>query len=101
VAGPIQESGLEVMRRLASFPGVTPWPIYASLVMSDAQTARGVMRQPGISSAVEMFDEVTVAFCAVGSWTPPNSLMMMNPAINEADRAALVKRGVVAEIAST
>ncbi len=101
VAGPIQESGLEVIRRLSSFPGVQPWPIYASLVMSDAQTARGVLRQPGVKAAVEMFDEVTVALCAVGSWVPPNSLMMMNPAITDADRSMLLRRGVVAEVAST
>lgn len=101
VAGPIQESGLEVIRRLASLPGVQPWPIYSSLVMSDAQTAQGVMRQPGIRAAVEMFDAVTVALCAVGSWAPPNSLMMMNPAFSDEDRAALLSRGVVAEIAST
>lgn len=101
VAGPIQESGLEVIRRLASLPGVQPWPIYSSLVMSDAQTARGIMRQPGIRAAVEMFDEVTVALCAVGSWAPPNSLMMMNPAFSDEDRAGLLERGAVAEIAST
>ena len=101
VAGPIQESGLEVIRRLSSFPGVQPWPIYASLVMSDAQTAQGILRQPGVRAAVEIFDEVTVALCAVGSWVPPNSLMMMNPAISDADRARLLRRGVVAEVAST
>lgn len=101
VAGPIQDSGLEVIRRLASFPGVQPWPIYASLIMSDAQTAQGVLREPGIRSAVEMFDEVTVALCAIGSWVPQNSLMMVNPAITDADRARLLRRGVVAEIAST
>lgn len=101
VAGPIQESGLEVIRRLASLPGVQPWPIYASLVMSDAQTASGTMRQPGVRDAVELFDEVTVALCAIGSWVPPNSLMMANPAITDADRAQLLRRGVVAEIAST
>jgi len=101
VAGPIQESGLEVIRRLASFPGVQPWPIFASLVMSDAQTAAGILRQPGVSAAVEMFDEVTVALCAVGSWVPSNSLMMMNPAISDGDRAHLLRRRVVAEVAST
>lgn len=101
VAGPIQESGLEVIRRLANLPEVQPWPIYASLIMSDAQTARGVLREPGISSAVEMFDEVTVAICAIGSWAPPNSLMMVNPAITEADRTRLLRQGVVAEIAAT
>lgn len=101
VAGPIQESGLEVIRRLASFPGVQPWPIYASLVMSDAETAKGTLRQPDVKAAVQMFDEVTVALCAVGSWAPPNSLMMMNPAISDRDRAHLLRRGVVAEVAST
>lgn len=101
VAGPIQESGLEVIRRLASFPGVQPWPIYASLVMSDAQTAQGTLRQPTVRAAVEMFDEVTIAIGAIGSWMPPNSLMMMNPAITDQDRTRLLKRGVVAEIAST
>ena len=101
VAGPTQESGLEVIRRLASFPDVQPWPIYASLGMSDEQTARGVLRQPGVSTAVEMFDEVTVALCAIGSWDPPNSLMMMNPAITDQDRTRLLGRGVVAEIAAT
>lgn len=101
VAGPIQESGLEVIRRLASFPGVQPWPIYSSLVMSDAQAAQGMLRQPGIRDAVAMFDQVTVALCAVGSWAPPNSLMMMNPAIGDSDREHLLKRGVVAEVAAT
>ncbi|WP_158685322.1 sugar-binding transcriptional regulator [Microbacterium halophytorum] len=101
VAGPIQESGLEVMRRLANFPGVQPWPMFTSLVMSDAQTAGGVLRQPGISGAVEMFDHVTVALCAIGSWIPSNSLMMMNPAVSDRDRAHLLDRGVVAEVAAT
>lgn len=101
VAGPIQESGLEVIRRLSSLPHVQPWPIYASLVMSDAQTAQGILRQPGARAVVEMFDEVTVALCAIGSWAPPNSLMMVNPAITDEDRERLLARGVVAEIAST
>lgn len=101
VAGPIQESGLEVIRRLASFPGVHPWPLYSSLVMSDAQTAQGMLREPNIRSAVEMFDAVTVALCAIGSWTPPNSLMMVNPALTDDDRRLLLRRGVVAEIGAT
>ncbi|MBK0418368.1 hypothetical protein JD276_04890 [Leucobacter sp. CSA1] len=101
IAGPVEESGLEVIRRLAAFPGVHPWPIYSSLVMSDAATATGTLRQPGIRAAVDMFQHVSVAVCAIGSWVPQNSLMMMNPAITERDHAALLARGVVAEIAST
>jgi DNA-binding transcriptional regulator LsrR (DeoR family) len=101
IAGPVQESGLEVIRRLSAFPGVRPWPIYASLVMSDAQAAQGTLRQPDVREVVEMFDHVTVALCAIGSWEPPNSLMMVNPAISDEDRRMLRERGVVAEIAST
>ncbi len=101
IAGPLQESGLEVIRRLAQLPRVQPWPIYASLVMGDAETAKGTLRQPGTRSAVEMYDHVTVALCAVGSWVPQNSLMMINPAVSEGDRDRLIARGVVGEVAAT
>lgn len=101
IAGPILESGIEVIRALAALPGVQPWPIYASLVMSDSETARGVRRQPGARSAFEKFGKVSVALCAVGSWDPPNSLMMINPAISDRDRALLRRKRVAAEVAST
>ncbi|MGO1770359.1 MAG: sugar-binding transcriptional regulator [Microbacterium sp.] len=101
IAGPILESGLEVIRTLAALPDVRPWPIYASLVMSDAEAARGVRRQPGARAAIDKFGKVTVALCAVGSWDPPNSLMMLNPAIDEDDRRRLRASGVAAEVAST
>lgn len=101
IAGPILESGIEVIRELAALPGVQPWPIYASLVMSDSETARGVRRQPGARSAFDKFGKVSVALCAVGSWVPPNSLMMINPAITDADRALLRRKRVAAEVAST
>ncbi|MCI9887597.1 DNA-binding transcriptional regulator [Micrococcales bacterium 31B] len=100
IAGPIQETGLEVIRSLSAFPGVTPWPLYGSLVMSDPQAAEGMLRQPDVRATVERFDAVTVALCAVGSWQPANSLMMVNPALTQQDRESLLARGVVAEVAA-
>ncbi|WP_308467919.1 sugar-binding transcriptional regulator [Rathayibacter soli] len=101
IAGPIQQSGLEVIRRVSAFDGVRPWPIYASLVMSDAQAAAGTRRQPDVKQAFDQFRRVTIAVGSVGSWVPRNSLMIENPALSEADRRNILTKGVVAELAST
>ncbi|WP_284756321.1 sugar-binding domain-containing protein [Arthrobacter sp. efr-133-R2A-120] len=101
VAGPIQETGLEIMRRVSSIAGVRPWTIYSPLVMSDAQAALGVRRQPDTAQTFDQFPRVTVAVGAVGSWQPENSQMIKNRALSEADRTKLLERGVVAEFGAT
>ena len=100
VAGPLQQTGLEVMRRISALGGIRPWPIYSSLVMSDALAAEGVRRQPELRQTFDQFRRVTVAVGAIGSWAPRNSLMLDNPAITDADRKQLLSRGVVAEFAA-
>lgn len=100
-AGPILQSGLEVMRRFSMIDGVRPWAIYSSLVMSDAQAAAGVRRQPDVQQTFEQFDRVTVAVAAIGSWAPLNSLMFENHALTMTERKELLDKGVVAEIAAT
>ncbi|KRC51972.1 hypothetical protein ASE16_02595 [Leifsonia sp. Root227] len=100
-AGPILQSGLEVMRRLSTIGGVRPSPIYSSLVMSDAQAAEGVRRQPDVRQTFDQFSRVTVAIGAIGSWLPRNSLMIENHALTDTDRQSLLDKGVVAEIAAT
>ena len=97
VAGPLQQTGLEAMRRLSSHGGIRPWPIYSSLVMSDAQAAEGVRRQPELQQTFAKFKEVTVAIGSIGSWSPRDSLMLDNPAFTDGDRAHLRRLGVVAE----
>jgi DNA-binding transcriptional regulator LsrR (DeoR family) len=101
VAGRIQETGLEIMRRMSTIAGVRPWTIYSPLVVSDAQTAEGIRRQPDTSQTFDQFDKVTVAVGAVGSWQPENSLMVQNRALSDADRKKLLDRGVVAEFGAT
>lgn len=100
-AGPLLESGLEVMRRLALIDGVRSYTMFNSLVLSDAEAAAGVRRQPDVRRTVDQFQRVSVAVGAIGSWQPLNSLMFENRALREPERAALLERGVVAEIGAT
>jgi DNA-binding transcriptional regulator LsrR (DeoR family) len=58
-------------------------------------------RQPDVRQAFDQFKRVTIAVGAVGSWAPRNSLMLENPALSNADRTRLLRRGVVAEFAAT
>ncbi len=101
VAGPLQETGLEVMRRVSAIAGVRPWTIYSPVVMSDAQAAVGVRRQPDTKQTFEQFSRVTIALGAVGSWKPENSQMIKNRALDDAAREQLLARGVVAEFGAT
>lgn len=101
VAGPIQETGLEIMRRVSAVAGVRPWTIYSPLVVSDAQAAVGIRRQPDTSQTFEQFAKVTVALGSVGSWKPEDSQMIKNRALGAADREKLLERGVVAEFGAT
>jgi DNA-binding transcriptional regulator LsrR (DeoR family) len=100
VAGPLQQTGLEVMRRISALGGIRPWPIYSSLVMSDSLAAEGVRRQPELRQTFDQFRRVTVVAGAIGSWAPRNSLMLENPALTDDDRKHLFARGVVAEFAA-
>ena len=89
------------MRRISTIAGVRPWTIYSPLVMSDAQAAVGVRRQPDTNQTFEQFSRVTVAVGAVGSWKPENSQMIKNRALDPSDREKLLARGVVAEFGAT
>lgn len=101
VAGHLQETGLEVMRRISAVANVQPWTIYSPLVVSDNATADGIRRQPDTHRTFEQFSRITVALGAVGSWQPTNSLMVLNPALSESDRSRLIEHGVVAEFGAT
>ncbi|WP_164520420.1 sugar-binding transcriptional regulator [Specibacter cremeus] len=101
IAGPIQETGIETIRRVSAIAGVRPWTIYAPLVASMASTAEGLLQQPEIRDTFAQFARVSVAVVAVGSWNPADSQMMQNPALGAEDRDKLVARGVRAEVGAT
>lgn len=101
IAGPIQETGVEVIRMVSRIAGGRAWTIYAPLVVSDPSTAGAILRQPDMRRTFEQFDRVTVAVVAVGSWSPPDSQMYDNAAITPELRDRLLAKGVRAEICAT
>lgn len=101
VAGPIQETGVEVIRQVSSIAGGTPWSIYAPLVVSDPKTAAGIRQQQAVQATFAQFSRVTIALVAIGSWFPPDSQMYDNAAITPDQRTDLLNRGVHAEVCAT
>jgi DNA-binding transcriptional regulator LsrR (DeoR family) len=101
VAGPIQETGVEVIRRVSSVAGGRPWSIYAPLVVSDPKTAQAIRQQPDMQATFAQFARVTIALVAVGSWSPPDSQMYDNAAISPARRGSLLEKDVRAEVCAT
>ena len=101
VAGPIQETGVEVIRRVSSVAGGRPWSIYAPLVVSDPKTANAIRQQPDMQATFAQFPRVSIALVAIGSWSPPDSQMYDNAAISPSLRGSLLKKGVQAEVCAT
>src|SRR5699024_6758146 len=69
------------------------------LVVKDAATAQSLHSQPNVRKTIELFDSVTVAAVAVGSWTPPESQLYQT--LDEDDRTRLAGDGVVGEVLAT
>lgn len=97
VGSNLNESPVEVVRRVALSAGADARAIFAPLLVEDAATATALRRQPDVASAIALFKKVTVAVLAVGSWDPPIS--QLREVMSEADRTALAERGVIAEVA--
>ena len=98
IGGDVEESPVEIIRRVALRSGGSARPIFAPLVVDDPRTAQALRRQPDVAAALRMFDSVTTAVVSVGSWDPPNSQLLRT--ISEDERAHLLQVGVRAEVAS-
>lgn len=90
---------LEIVRALELHGGGPVTPIFAPLVVDDAQTAAAFRRQPGIAKALAMHEQVTTAVMSFGGWDLETS--QLAGATEPQLRADLVERGVVAEIGVT
>ncbi|MHA7179391.1 sugar-binding transcriptional regulator [Arthrobacter sp. MDB2-24] len=99
MAGSVTENSLELVRRVSEVGGGRAYPMFVPLVVPDAATAAGLRSQPGVESARRLFEKITIAAVAVGSWDPPES--QMRDALSPEVRQALTKRGVAAEILAT
>jgi len=100
VAGPIQATGVEVIRRVAEASRSRGWTLYAPIVASDPEAAAAIRRQHDVQQTMEQYSKVTLALVAIGSWAPADSQFFDNPALTAADHAALLASGVQADIGS-
>lgn len=100
VAGPVQATGVEVIRRVAEAAGTRAWTLYAPIVASDPEAAAAIRRQHDVQQTMSQFSRVTIALVAIGSWSPPDSQFFDNPAITPEDHAVLLENGVQADIGS-
>lgn len=94
----LDESPVEIVRRVALRSGGTARPIFAPLVVDDPRTAEALRSQPDVADALRLFDSVTTAVVSVGSWDPPDSQLLN--AIGDIERRALQEAGIRAEVAS-
>jgi DNA-binding transcriptional regulator LsrR (DeoR family) len=94
-----EENSVELVRQISARNGGPAFPMYTPQVLPDAKTAATLRRQPEVAEAHRRFSTVTKAVVAVGSWNPPAS--QLYDALPPKERAALVKRGVTAEICAT
>lgn len=99
MAGSVHENSLELIRQISSTGGGKAYPLFVPLLLPNAATAASLHHQPGVAAAFDLFDSITVAAVAVGSWTPPDSQLMET--VPQQDRQALLKKGVSAEVLAT
>ena len=100
VAGPVQATGVEVIRRVAEAARSRGWTLYAPIVASDPEAAAAIRRQHDVQQTMAQYSKVTLALVAIGSWSPADSQFFDNPALTAEDHAALLENGVQADIGS-
>jgi DNA-binding transcriptional regulator LsrR (DeoR family) len=93
------ENSVELVRQISRRNGGPAYPMYTPQVLPDAATAATLRKQPEVAETYRQFGNVTKAVVAVGSWKPPSS--QLYDSLSEAERKALLKRGVAAEVCAT
>src|SRR5216683_3425876 len=68
----VLQSSIEMVRRVAAVSGGPAYPIYAPLIVDTAEAAEAIRRQPQVAEAIRLFDGITKAVVAIGSWEPPD-----------------------------
>jgi len=88
---------LDLVRSVARVGGGPAHVFYAPMILDDAQTAAAIRRQGDIAEAFALLPAVTIAVVAIGVWAP--GLSTIYDAVTPAERDALAKLGVRAELA--
>lgn len=96
VGSELTESPVEIVRKAALSSGGTARPIFSPMLVDDPATAAALRRQTDVAAAMNLFDRVTTAVVAVGSWDPPIS--QLRDVVSPEERASLQREGVRAEV---
>src|ERR1700751_234665 len=88
---------LDLVRGVARVGGGPAHVFDAPMILDDAQTATAIRRQGDIAEAFALLPSVTIAVVAIGVWAP--GLSTIYDAVTPAEREALAKLGVRAELA--
>ena len=92
----MSENSVELVRQISARSGGRPYSMYTPQVLPDIKTAALLRQQPEVAEAHRMFDRVTTAVVAVGSWSPPHS--QLYDALPERARTTLLRKGAIAEL---
>lgn len=94
---PVPGSGnsLELIQNLGRHDGVATWPLWAPLVVENAQTAQSLRRQPEISETLAKAGSLDAAVVAVGAWMPGLSTVWNR--VDNHLKLEAAKAGAVAE----
>lgn len=95
MSGDLNENSVEVVRRVNGVAGGLAYTIYAPLVVGTAEAATALKTHPSIASAFERFPSVTMAYVAVGSWSPSDSRFY--DALPEIDKKRMLELDVSAD----
>jgi len=90
------DTSVDVVREVARASGGAAHVFYAPFTVPDAATARVLRQQPEVARAFAQLPAVTRAVAGVGQWAP--GLSVLHDALPEADRAALARLGVCADV---
>jgi DNA-binding transcriptional regulator LsrR (DeoR family) len=88
---------LDLVRSVARIGGGPAHTFYAPMILNDARSAAAIRRQADIADAFALVPSVTMALVAIGAWAP--GLSTIYDAITAAERDALARLGVCAEVA--
>lgn len=92
----IDDNSVELVREAVRVSGGRGHLFYAPLTVPDAATAHSLRQQPQVREAFSLFRTVTKAVVGIGRWAAEESTIF--DAASPADRRALTRAGVTAEV---
>lgn len=91
----VDDNAIELVRRMSELARGPAYPIYAPLLLDDADAAHALRTQARVAEALSRYDEVTIALVPIGSWNPPFS--QLYDVLTPAEREELISADVRAD----